>query len=105
MKQIKIIYAGVAEADLREMTVDNDLKVFQKLVEGNIEVITLTTDLAMVVNEEGRLNGMADNQFTPKLFKAPIMGNFLIVGVKGDDFADWDEQTGTKCFVEKLLEE
>ena len=103
MKKIKIIYAGVAEDDFRKMEVDNDLKVFQDLVGGNIEVITLTTDLAMVVNEEGRLLGLPDNENTPKLFKGPLKGNFLIVGVNGDDFADWDSGSGAEAFVDKLL--
>ena len=101
---IKILFAGVAEADIREIQIENKLQEFQRLVEGNIEVISLTTDLAMVVNEEGRLNGMANNQFTPKLFKAPIMGSFLIVGVKGDDFINWDEPAGANEFACDMLD-
>lgn len=103
MKKIKIIYAGVVEGDFNNMEVENDLKVFQNLVGGQIEVITLTTDLAIIVNEAGRLLRMPDNENAPAPFAYTLKGNFLIVGVNGDDFTDWNSGKDSETFVDNLL--
>lgn len=58
--------------------IPNELRAFQEAVSGYIEAVPLRPDLAMIVNEEGKLNGYEDM----------IFGPCLIVGVDGEDFTD-----------------
>lgn len=39
------------------MSIENELKALQGLVNGNIEVVPLTSELLMIINEEGKING------------------------------------------------
>lgn len=43
---------------LRAEVVENTLRSMQELVDGPIECVTVTEDLAIVCNEEGRLRGL-----------------------------------------------
>lgn len=44
---------------LRAEVVENTLRSMQELVDGPIECVTVTDDLAIVCNEEGRLRGLS----------------------------------------------
>lgn len=44
---------------LRAEVVENTLRSMQELVDGPIECVTVTEDLAIVCNEEGRLRGLS----------------------------------------------
>ena len=46
---------------LRAEVVENTLRSRQELVDGPIECVTVTEDLAIVCNEEGRLRGLPEN--------------------------------------------
>lgn len=65
--------------------IPNELDEWQSLVGGYIETVPLTRDLAMVVNEEGKLLRLAPN-FT--YHGDIIVGPAVFVGVKDDDFID-----------------
>lgn len=74
--------------------VENDLKALQGLVEGYIEVVRFaiqaaasaggeTTYVALIVNEEGLLNGM---RFNCNFIGTQYFGPMVFVGVDGEDF-------------------
>lgn len=65
--------------------VDNTLAALQQEVEGDIEVITLPYDAALICNEEGRILGLPDNG---RVCGVDVVGTVLIVGVNGSEFCD-----------------
>ena len=67
------------------ITIDNDLKALQDYVGGYIETYTISHNVTVICNEEGRILDLPYNvTFVGHRFCGPI----LIVGVKGDDFTD-----------------
>ena len=78
--------------DISEAEIENTLETLQHEVLGYIECLTLIPDKAvMIVNEEGRLLGLAPNEPATKLVGTLIVGPALIVGVDGEEFADVPE--------------
>ena len=74
---------------LTEVRVPNELHAFQEAVGGYIEAVPLRPDLVMLVNEEGKLNGMQYNfRINLNGYEDMIFGPCLIVGVDGEDFTD-----------------
>lgn len=87
--------------------IENSLESLQEAVGGYIETVTLTTDLAIVCNEEGRLLGLP---YCCKICSVDFVGTIVMVGVKGTEFSDlpgdverhakqlfpnlWEEQNG-----------
>ena len=69
----------------RQVYGDNTLETYQHLVGGKIETVTLFTDLIMIVNEEGMINGMPYNI---DIRGIKVFGPAVFVGVDGEDFAD-----------------
>jgi len=82
---------------LEVLEVDNTLKALQKEVGGFIEVVTLSSSCAMIVNEDGKLCGLGFN--TPATYTTArhgicdkIVGTALIVGTDcGDEFISLTE--------------
>lgn len=70
----------------REELVENTLDTFQRLVGGYIETVTLGADWTVVCNEEGRLEGLPYNM---ELCGVDLVGTIVLVGVKGENFADF----------------
>lgn len=52
---------------------------------GYIEAVTLMSDCALIVNEEGRLIGLPYNC---TIIDLDLVGPVLVVGIKGEEFAD-----------------
>lgn len=67
------------------MWVTNTLKNFQNAVGGYIETVTLTEDLAIICNEEGRLMGLPYNC---TICGVSFVGDIILAGVSGEKFAD-----------------
>lgn len=66
--------------------VENRLESLQQLVGGYIEVLmTHRPDVALIVDEEGKLKGKASNFY---YFGDVIVGTAVLVGVDGEEFAD-----------------
>ena len=65
--------------------VENRLEDLQRLVDGYIEVATSWGDIALIVNEEGKLRGLAPNF---PLCGDVIVGTAVLIGVDGEDFTD-----------------
>lgn len=66
--------------------VDNTLEAFQELVGGYIETVRPFTDCLMIVNEEGRINGM---QFNCWYLGESFFGPMVFVGF--DDEGNFDD--------------
>lgn len=67
------------------ITIDNDLKALQEYVGGYIETFTISHNVTVICNEEGRILDLPYNvTFVGHRFYGPI----LIVGVKGEEFTD-----------------
>ena len=69
----------------RSVWMANSLKNFQNAVGGYIEAVTLATDMAIICNEEGRIRELPYNC---TICGAQFFGDIVLVGVKGDEFAD-----------------
>ena len=86
-ERIKVIRKLPGEPAERT-TIPNTLGALQSLVGGYVESVTITTDCAILCNEEGRLRNMEPNC---KLCGMDFVGPILIVGVNGGDFDDVPE--------------
>ena len=76
--------------DPHTMVITNNLHLLQQLVDGPIEVHTLTDGLVMIVNEEGKLKNLEPNFYVDRL-KDTILGTAIFCGEDGEDFTDIDE--------------
>ena len=74
--------------------IDNGYKAMQKEVDGIIQVVYPYDDLVgLVCNDEGKINGLPLNRAIysddGKMIDI-IAGNFLVVGLEGENFASLD---------------
>lgn len=69
----------------RSVWVSNTLENLQRNVGGIIETYTFATDMCVICNEEGRLLGLPHNC---TICGVDFVGDILLVGVKGEEFAD-----------------
>lgn len=84
MERIKIGVKPVGKPVHAEW-IDNDLKSLQNIVGGNIDLFRVTEDLAIICNEEGRINGM---RYNCKLCGQQFFGDIAFVGIYGEEFTD-----------------
>ena len=69
----------------RHVWMSNTLENFQRYVEGYIETFTLTEDLVIICNEEGRLMRLPYNC---TVCGVDFVGDIIFAGVRDDEFAD-----------------
>jgi len=87
MKALKLEGRSISEVEI-----ENTLEALQAAVDGHIETIGIVPgEAVMIVNEEGRLRGMAPNPIASAFAGIDIVGPALIVGVDEDDFTDVPE--------------
>lgn len=87
------------------MTVDNRLDVFQQLVGGYIEVLSLNADCVAVINEEASIFGLPPNALVSlSQGKVLICGNFFICGRNGAEFVGLTpaQIKNVKTFVKRI---
>lgn len=84
MGKIKALYKKTGE-ELKEIRIENELKPLQEAVGGYIETVTLDRDVVLICDEEGLLKG---KRFNATVGCIDIMGDFLVVGTDGEEFAD-----------------
>lgn len=75
----------------------NRLKNMQRIVEGNIEAVTLAEDMVIICDEEGRLKNLPYNC---DICGTSFVGTIIIAGRKEDDFSSFptDYDTMKKLF-------
>ena len=71
--------------------IPNELHDLQKAVDGNIEVVRLNPRSAIVVDEEGILNGRQYNALASMIARFGLYGTALIVGIDGEEMCDVPE--------------
>lgn len=72
-----MVYEPHKPAELRD--IPNTLEACQKVVEGPIQTVRLTTELLIVCNEEGWIRGMQPNRLG-------LVGPFFVCTTAGEDF-------------------
>lgn len=73
----------------RVENITNDLDTLHKLVGGYIEVVRMESDILMICNEEGKINGLPPNFSTGY---DVIVGTVVFVSFDGEeDFMDLSE--------------
>ena len=82
--RIRVIVKNPGEAP-EEREVPNTLAALQALVGGYIEPVPLARDAVSLVNEAGKLRGLAPNVM---YMGDVLVGPVVIVGVRGEEFAD-----------------
>ena len=93
---MKVIVKNVNEMH-KIIDIDNELHVFQNIVEGYIEMpyipLLSKMGISMIINDEGKLNGSEPNIGLVKDNKVIdlIFGNVIFVNVKNDDLTDLNE--------------
>tara|TARA_Y100000592_G_C5481421_1_gene325793 strand:+ start:5029 stop:5274 length:246 start_codon:yes stop_codon:yes gene_type:complete len=75
------------DGTIEEVAIDkeNSLKQMQDAVGGYIELVRLTDDDIMIVNEEGLIFGLPVNEYASKLAGQTIVGNVLMCKPKDLD--------------------
>lgn len=91
-ERIRVIIKRPDEEYGHVTNISNTLRNFQNTVGGNIEVVPLSRHAVMVVNEEGKLKGLAPNFIIARngYLVDSIVGDVIIVGTKGEEFCDLD---------------
>lgn len=81
--KIKVVMMPADPARKAYVTnIEDSLKNMQRIVGGLIEPVRIAEDAAVIVNEEGRINGMPLNANCPFC----VFGDAFLVGVKGEEF-------------------
>ena len=68
---------------LRAEVTENTLRSMQELVDGPIECVTVTDDLAIVCNKEGPIRGLSPSA---SILRVQFVGPVAFVGVRGEEF-------------------
>lgn len=71
------------------VNIENTLEAYQSIVEGYIESVTLSPDLMMICNEEGKLNNLTINFV---LNHDPIVGTVLFTNYNEEDLTDISDE-------------
>lgn len=66
------------------------LENLQKTVGGYIETVGLTECDVIIVNEEGKLQGLERNlrMYGDTVYSDTLVGTIIVLGTEGDEFAD-----------------
>lgn len=103
MKALKIENRKVTLTDIANSTPDEELHAMQDAIGGYIEVVRISDDAALIVDEEGLLKVLCQNALASLVSRQQIVGTALLVGVETD--AD-GEQVFCDCperYVHDLL--
>ena len=87
-KKIKVIVKD-PEKPARVVWISNTLENLQKTVGGYIETVTISTDVVIICNEEGKLLGLPHNC---RLFGCDFVGTLIIAGIDKDEFCSLSDE-------------
>jgi len=85
MKKIYAIVKRPYEPVGRIREIDNTLKAFQEIVGGCIQAVPVSSDMAVICDEEGRIFLKPDNC---NIAGINFVGTIMAVGIDGNDFTD-----------------
>jgi len=69
----------------RQILIPNDMYILQQLVDGYVQPITLTSDMLLLCDEDGRVKGKKMNC---TIMGIPFYGDIVLVGTKRGNFCD-----------------
>jgi len=81
MKALKIENRKVTLIDIANSTPDEELHAMQTAVGGYIEVVRISEDAALIVDEEGLLKALNQNALASLVARQQIVGTAVIVGL------------------------
>lgn len=81
MKALKIENRKVTLIDIANSTPDDELHAMQTAVGGYIEVVRISEDAALIVDEEGLLKALNQNALASLVARQQIVGTAVIVGL------------------------
>ena len=84
MSKIKVLAKKPGKAPYAT-TINNELKSFQRMVDGYIENFQVMSDMALICNEEGRIRGM---EYNFHIGGMPFFGPCFFVGTDGSEYTD-----------------
>lgn len=99
MEKILVVIKEPGQPARIEPQFENTLEAFQKAVGGYIETVTLTPELVIICNEEGRLLDLPNNV---SVRGVDFVGTIVACGVKDDDFASL--RSASVPFVLRMME-
>lgn len=95
MKEEKIVSVVKKVGEKGKVTtLKNELKSFQNIVGGYIEVYPFTKDILLICNEEGKIHGLEHN-FAITFSNGHIehiVGDIVFVSDQGEDFGSLDDK-------------
>lgn len=83
--RIRVIIKRTDEPIGHVTNIMNTLKNLQNTVGGHIEAVTMTPNVIILCNEEGRILGLPYNCTIGRI---SFFGDIIVVGVDGEDFGD-----------------
>ena len=87
MNKISVLVKEPGEAAYHTH-IENSLEALQETVGGFIETVTLSDNLVLICNEEGRIWGLPLNF---KMCGQDFFGTVIVAGVDADEFCDVPE--------------
>lgn len=85
MSKVKVIVIRPGDKYGEEMTVSNNIKSFQKIVDGYVGMVKLDKNFALLYNEMGRLRNLKPSI---TIMGKEYVGNVIIIGVKEEEFVN-----------------
>ena len=102
MTKIKCIIKRPDEKYGHVTHISDRLENLQKTVGGYIETVPAIQGAVIICNEEGKLQGLEPNMW---YFHDRLVGTIIVIGTKGDEFADIPISLAQwKTFVDKQEE-
>lgn len=87
-EKIKVIVKDPGKP-ARVVWISNTLENLQRTVGGYIETVTISTDVVIICNEEGKLLGLPHNC---RLCGCDFVGTLIIVGIDKDEFCSLSDE-------------
>ena len=84
MKALKIENRKVTLTDIANSTPEEELHALQAAVGGYIEVVRISEDAALIVDEDGLFKALNQNALASLVARQQIVGTALLVGVTVD---------------------
>ena len=89
MNKIRVIIKRPDEEYGHVTYISDKLENLQKYVGGNIEIVEIGSNGAvMICNEEGKIQGLEKNFIYGITFPQAIVGTVIVCGTEGEDLAD-----------------
>ena len=83
-KKIKVIVKDPGKP-ARVVWISNRLENLQRTVGGYIETVTISTDVVIICNEEGRIRNLPYNC---TILGADFFGTIFLAGINGEEFGN-----------------